>query len=58
MKHECPQIDRVPSVRPALVPHDPVGTLGQNVDQLPLPLISPLRADDDDGPGVGVEHET
>jgi hypothetical protein len=51
------QIDRMTGIRPALVPHDPVGTLGQYVDQLPLPFISPLGADDDDSPGLGVEHD-
>ena len=39
--------DRVPGVRAALVAADEVGLLGQQVDDLPFALVSPLRADDD-----------
>src|SRR5207244_9316382 len=41
--------DRVPGVRPAVVAADDVRMLGEQVDDLALPLISPLRADDDRG---------
>ncbi len=37
--------DRVPGVRPALVAADQVRMLRQQVDDLPLPLVPPLRAD-------------
>ena len=39
--------DRVPGVRPALVAADEIGTLREQVDDLALALVSPLRADDD-----------
>ena len=39
--------DRVPRVRPALVAADDVRALRQQVDDLALPLVAPLRADDD-----------
>ncbi len=39
--------DRVPGVRPALVAADEVGVLGQQVDDLALPLVAPLGANDD-----------
>ena len=42
------QIDGVPGVRAALVAHHPVGALGEHVDELALPFVAPLRADDDD----------
>jgi hypothetical protein len=38
--------DRVPGVRAALVATDEVGLLGEQVDDLPLPLVAPLRPDD------------
>ena len=38
--------DRVPGVRAALVAADEVGVLGEQVDDLALPLVAPLRADD------------
>ena len=43
----------VAGVRAALVAHHPVGALGQDVDELALPFIAPLRADDDDRAGLG-----
>ena len=41
-------VDRVAGVRAALIAHDPIGALGEDVDELALPLVAPLRADDDD----------
>ena len=39
--------DRVAGVRAALVAADEIGVLREQVDDLALPLVSPLRADDD-----------
>ena len=39
---------RVAGVGAALVADDDVGPRGEEVDDLPLPLVAPLRADDDD----------
>ncbi len=39
--------DRVPGVRPALVAADDISTLREQVDDLALALVTPLRADDD-----------
>jgi hypothetical protein len=47
----------VPRIGPALVAHDPIGTLGQYVDELPFPFIAPLRSDDDDRAIAVAEHE-
>ena len=41
--------DRVPRVRATLVAAHEVGILRQQVDDLPLSLVSPLRPDDDRG---------
>jgi hypothetical protein len=41
--------DRVPCVRPALVAAHEVGVLREQVDDLPLALVAPLGADNDDG---------
>ncbi len=38
-------LNRVPRIVAALIPDDPVRLLGQNVNNLALPLIAPLRAD-------------
>ncbi len=38
--------DGVAGVRPTLVAADEVGVLGEEVDDLPLALVAPLRADD------------
>jgi hypothetical protein len=46
----------VPGVRTALIPNDPIGALGEHVDELSLSFVSPLGADDDDCTRVGVEH--
>ncbi len=37
----------VPRVGPTLIAGHDVGVLGQDVDDLPLPLVTPLTADDD-----------
>ncbi len=39
--------DRMSGVRPALVAADEIGVLSQQVDDLPLSFVAPLRADDD-----------
>ena len=39
--------DRVPGVRPALVAADHIRALREQVDDLALALVAPLRADDD-----------
>ena len=41
--------DRVPRVGAALVADDDVRVLGEQVDDLALPLVAPLRPDDDGG---------
>ena len=41
--------DRVARVRAALVAADEVGALGEQVDDLALALVAPLRADDHGG---------
>ena len=41
--------DRMTGVRPALVPADDVGVLGEQVDDLALAFVTPLRADDHGG---------
>ena len=46
--------DRVAGVRTALVAADEVGLLREQVDDLPLALVAPLRADDD-GRGHALE---
>jgi hypothetical protein len=59
VQHERPlaDVDRVPRVRAALVPHHPVGALGEHVHQLPLPLVAPLGADHHEGARRRIEHE-
>ena len=47
----------VTGVCPALVANDPVRALGEDIHQLALAFISPLRADDDDGACIGIEHQ-
>ena len=42
----------VPGIRAALIAHDPVGALGEHVDELALAFVAPLRADDDDSSRV------
>jgi hypothetical protein len=43
-------------IRAALIPDNPVGALGENVDKLAFAFVTPLCADDDDGAGLGIEH--
>src|SRR5678815_6159562 len=40
----------------ALIAHNPSCALGENINELPLAFISPLRADDHDGPRFRIEH--
>jgi hypothetical protein len=47
-------VNGVAGVGPTLISHHPVGTLGDNVDELSLPLIAPLRTDDDDGASLRI----
>jgi predicted flap endonuclease-1-like 5' DNA nuclease len=49
-------LHRVAGVGPALIPHHPVGALGDDVDELALPFVTPLRPDDDEDPRRAVEH--
>ena len=58
VQHEGARADvhRVAGVRAALVAYDPVGTLGEHVDELALPFVAPLRADDDDR--ARIRHRT
>ena len=39
--------DGVPGVVAALTAHNDVGVGGKNIDDLPLPFVAPLRADED-----------
>ncbi len=41
--------NRVPGVVPALVAHDEAHVLGEEVGELPLPLVAPLGSDHDSG---------
>ena len=43
-------------IRPALIPHHPIGALGEDVHQLPFSFIAPLRADDNDGADLRIEQ--
>ena len=55
-ERQVAQIDRVSGVRAALIADHPVGALGQHVDQLSLPLVAPLCADNDDRAVGRAEH--
>ena len=48
--------DGMAGVRAALVAHDQVGPLGEDVDELALALVPPLRPDDHHAGGLRVEH--
>ena len=48
----------VAGVGAALVANDPVRALGEDINELALAFVSPLRADDDDGACFGVEHRS
>ena len=50
------EIDGVAGVRAALIADHPVGALGEDVDELALPFVAPLRADDDDRAIALSEH--
>ena len=58
VQHEAArsEVDRMPGIRPALVSHDPICALGQDVDELALALIAPLCADHDNRPSTLVKH--
>ena len=58
VKHErlFADVDGVAGVRAALVAHDPVGALGEDIDELAFALVAPLGADDHDRACVGIEH--
>jgi hypothetical protein len=43
------KVDGVTRVRPALVADHPVGAFRHDVDELALPLVAPLGANDYDG---------
>ena len=49
-------VHRVSGVRAALIAHDPVGALGEHVDELSLAFVAPLRSDDDDRANRVAEH--
>jgi hypothetical protein len=42
------QDDGVPSIIPPLEPYHEIGVLGQQINDLPFPFISPLSSDDHD----------
>src|SRR2546422_8461745 len=58
VQHELPGagIDRVTGVGAALVADHEIGALGQHVHDLPLALVAPLGADDDDALRLRSEH--
>ena len=47
-KCRSPKLDRVAGVVAALVAHDDVEGRAEEIDDLPLPLVPPLHADDDE----------
>ncbi len=52
------EVHGMSGIRPALIAHDPIRTLGEHVDQFALPFVAPLRANDDNGAIALTEHET
>ncbi len=52
-----PYSNGVPGVGPALIARDPVGVLGQDIDDLALTLVAPLRPDDNEAPHTILEHD-
>src|SRR5688572_8941848 len=50
------KVDRVTGIGASLVPDHPRGTLGENIHQLALAFVTPLRTDDDDGASRVFEH--
>src|SRR6266540_3803790 len=51
------RVHRVPGIGAALVAHDQIGALGQDVDHLPFALVAPLGADHNDTLRLRSEHE-
>ena len=51
-------VNGVPCIRSALIAHDPVGSLRDDVDELSLPFIAPLRPNYYDGARLRIEHAT
>ncbi len=51
-----PDNDCVAGVRSTLVPNDIIGTLGEDVDNLTLPLVPPLCTHHNDTPSIGSKH--
>jgi hypothetical protein len=54
VQHErvVPDVNGVSGVRSSLIANHPIGPLGQNVDELSLAFVPPLRADHDDRAAV------
>jgi hypothetical protein len=46
----------VTCVCPALISHDPIGALSENVYKLSLPFVTPLRTDDHNGACLRIEQ--
>ena len=40
--------DRMAGIGPALIPHDHIGILCEDIDYLPFAFVAPLGADDDE----------
>ncbi len=58
VKHErfFANLHRVTRVGPALVAHDPIGALREDVDELPFSLVTPLRTDDHNSADLRIEQ--
>ena len=52
-----PRVHRVPGIRAALVAHDEIGALGEDIDDFALALIAPLGAHHHDALRLRSEHE-
>ena len=50
-------VHRVSGIRPALIAHHPIGTLGEHVHQLALALITPLGTHHHQRASRRVEHD-
>ena len=46
----------VPGVGSALIAHDPISALREDIDELAFTLVSPLGTHDDDGARICIEH--
>jgi hypothetical protein len=53
-----PDHDGMTRIGPALVAHDEVGSLGQDVDQLSFALVAPLGPYHNHAVGLGIEHDS